>query len=517
MSGVSAPATAAAEAVKFGTDGWRAIIADKFTFDNVERVAQAACVHLKAKYPDWASRPLIVGYDTRFLSERFAASAARVAAANGFRALLSRTAATTPNFSWAVKQTGATAGFIITASHNPHDYNGFKIKAAFGGSAPTADTEDVERRLGPSDAVASDASRQPETFDPRPSYLDQLHKLVDVEAMRNRLAPRRGVTTGLRWPDLFVVVDSMHGAGAGYFSELFGYSRPQTDLSPPQFMAEIRTARDPLFGGINPEPIATHLGPLVDLIRREAARYPMAMGLAVDGDADRIGAVDSSGQFINSHQILALILRHLVETKGWTGGVVKTFSTSRLVEKMAAAYSLPIHEVPIGFKYICDLMLREDILVGGEESGGIGIKNHIPERDGLLCGLLLMEIALTRGKGLAAQIADLHEQFGPHHYDRVDLTLRDRSALSELLDELARTPPGAVDGVRVTDVQTLDGVKLVFDDGAWLLFRGSGTEPVLRIYAEAPEAEEVRRLLRYGRELAKDAGQPVGMPLSGSR
>ncbi|MBM3275317.1 MAG: phosphoglucomutase/phosphomannomutase family protein [Candidatus Sericytochromatia bacterium] len=424
--------------------------------------------------------------------------------------MLSRSVATTPNYSWAVKQQGAQAGFVITASHNPAEYSGFKVKAAFGGSAPSSDTDDIERRLGPSEAVRREGGGQIETFDPRPPYLDQLRGLVDVESMRNRLAPRRGVTTGLRWPDLFVVIDAMHGAGAGYFSELFGYPRPQTDLSPPQFMAEARTARDPLFGGVNPEPIAPHLGSLVDVVKREAARYPMSMGLAFDGDADRIGAVDSSGVFINSHQILALILRHLVETKGWSGGVVKTFSTSRLVEKLASSYELPVHEVPIGFKYICELILREDILIGGEESGGIGIKNHIPERDGLLCALLLMEIALTRGKGLAAQIAELHERFGPHHYDRIDLNLRDRTAMTDLLTKLEATPPRDVDGVRVTDVQTLDGVKLVFEDGAWLLFRGSGTEPVLRIYAEAPDPEEVKRLLRFGRELAKDAGRPIG-------
>lgn len=505
MSSVSARPTVA-ETVKFGTDGWRGVIAQTFTFDNVERVAQAACDHFKARNPDdWSERPLLVGYDLRFLSDRFAAAAARVAGANGFRVLLSRSPATTPNMSWAVKSMGAQGAFVLTASHNPPEYNGFKIKADFGGSAPVSDTADVERRLGPSEAVRRDGGRAPETFDPRPSYMEQLAKVVDVEAIQNRLMPRRGLTSGLRWPDLLVVADSMHGAGSGYMSELFGYRRPQTDLAPPQFLAEIRTGRDPLFGGINPEPIAQNLAALVDVVRREAPKYPMAMGLAFDGDADRIGAVDGSGRFINSHQILALMLRHLVEVKGWSGGVVKTFSTSRLIEKMASAYGLRIHEVPIGFKYICDLMVSEDILIGGEESGGIGIKNHLPERDGLLCGLLLMEIALAGGKGLAAQIEDLHSKFGPHHYDRIDLHLRDRASLEEFMDGLQASPPGSVDGLRVTDVQTLDGIKLVFEDGAWLLFRGSGTEPVLRIYSEAPDADEVKRLLRFGRDLAKDA------------
>ncbi len=504
MSSVSAKPIVA-EAIKFGTDGWRGVIAQTFTFDNVERVAQATCDHLKDKFPnDWSERPLLVGYDLRFLSDRFASAAARVAAANGFRVLLARAPATTPNMSWAVKTLGAQAAFVLTASHNPPEYNGFKIKADFGGSAPVSDTAEVERRLGPSEAVRRTGERAPETFDPRPAYLDQLRRVVDIEAIRNRLAPRRGVTTGLRWPDLLVVADAMHGVGAGYLSELFGYPRAQTDLSPPQYLAEIRTSRDPLFGGINPEPIAPNLQALVEVVRREAPKYPIAMGLAFDGDADRIGAIDGSGRFINSHQILALMLRHLVEVKGWSGGVVKTFSTSRLIDKMAGGYGLPVHEVPIGFKYICDLMLQEDILIGGEESGGIGIKNHIPERDGLLCGLLLMEIALAGGKSLAAQIEDLHAKYGPHHYDRIDLHLRDRDALVEFMGSLETAPPGSVDGVRVTDVQTLDGIKLVFEDGAWLLFRGSGTEPVLRIYSEAPDPDGVKRLLRFGRDLAKD-------------
>ena len=488
----------------FGTDGWRAVVADEFTVANVERVAQAASEHLKDKHADWRSRPLIVGYDTRFMSDRFARQASNVAAANGIRVLLSRTSTTTPTLSWAVKAHEALGAFIITASHNPAEYNGFKIKASFGGSAPDADTADIERRLGPASAVMRDGGTV-EVFEARKPYLDQLRKLVDVGAMQASLAPRRGATSALKWPDMFTVVDCMHGAASGYLSELFGFGRPQTDLSPPQFLAEIRTARDPLFGGINPEPIGPNLATLADIVRRESTRYPMAMGIAFDGDGDRIGAVDSRGEFINSHQILALILRHLVEVKGWSGGVVKTFSTSRLVEKMAGAYGLTVHEVPIGFKHVCDLMLREDILIGGEESGGIGIKNHLPERDGVLCGLLLMEIVLTQGKSLCDQIKELHDAYGQHHYDRIDLQTRDREASQEVLDTMRGAPPKAIDGMRVTDLQTLDGVKIVLEDGSWLLFRASGTEPLLRVYAEAPTAEQVKQLLRFGRDSARSA------------
>ncbi|MBI6545658.1 MAG: hypothetical protein HY692_02630, partial [Cyanobacteria bacterium NC_groundwater_1444_Ag_S-0.65um_54_12] len=428
--------------------------------------------------------------------------------ANGFRVLLARSAATTPNLSWAVKQQGAQGAFIITASHNPAEYNGFKLKANFGGSVPPLDTADIERRLALQQVVIKEGGRPVEFFDPKNAYLAHLQRLVDIEVLRAGLMPRRGATSKLHWPDLLTIVDSMHGAGAGYMSLIFGYPRPLIDLAPPQFLAEIRTQRDPLFGGTHPEPIRSNLGMLMDIVKREANRYPMAMGIAFDGDGDRIGAIDGSGEFINSHQILALLLRHLVETKGWSGGVVKTFSTSRLVEKLARCYGLPVYEVPIGFKYICDLMLREDILIGGEESGGIGIKNHLPERDGILCGLLLMEIASMRGKSLKAQVNELHDKFGPAYYDRFDLRTTDRSIISEKLKKLEESPPLGIDGVRVTEVQTLDGVKLLFADEGWLLFRASGTEPLLRVYAEAAEPERVRRLLRFGRDFAKGVAMP---------
>ena len=491
--------------LKFGTDGWRAVIGDQFTFPNVARMAQAASEALIAR---GATGPLIVGYDHRFLSDRFAELAARVAAANGLSVRLAEGPATTPCISWAVREQESAGAFILTASHNPYEYNGFKIKEPHGGSASVELTADIERRLGPLDAVKETGGPEIARFDPKPAYFEQLGRLVDIERLNAALSPRGTLTSALKWPDLLTIVDSIGGAAGGFFSRLFGLHRPQTDFSAPQFLVEIRSSRDPLFGGVNPEPIAQNLGALSEAVRREASRYPMTMGVALDGDGDRVGAVDSDGSFVNSHQIFALILRHLVEGRGLAGGVVKTFSTSRLVAQMTEAYGLPLHEVPIGFKYVCNKMLTDDILIGGEESGGIGIKGHLPERDGILCGLLLMELVVQRGKSLGAQIAELSERFGPHAYDRVDLHLRRVEDGKEVVESIKRSAPASVAGQHVAEVQTLDGAKMVFDDGSWLLLRASGTEPVLRVYAEAPDAAQVARLLAFGQERAQVTAGP---------
>lgn len=492
--------TGTLEALKFGTDGWRAVIGQQFTFANVERMAQAACEALLER---GGAGPLLVGYDHRFLSDRFARAAADVAAANGLDVKLADQPATTPCMSWAVREQGAIGAFILTASHNPYEYNGFKIKEPHGGSASPALTADIERRLGPHEAVKRTGGRPLELFDPRPAYLAQLGRMVDLERIQAELSPRGALTSPLRWPELLTVADSIGGAAAGYMSRLFGLNRAQTEFAAPQFLVEIRAVRDPLFFGVNPEPIAQNLGALCEAVKREASRYPMAMGVAFDGDGDRVGAVDADGSFVNSHQIFALILRHLVEDKGWSGGVVKTFSTSRMISRLAESYGLPLHEVPIGFKYVCDKMLTEDILIGGEESGGIGLKGHLPERDGILCGLLLMELCLERRKSLGDQIAELSDRFGPHFYDRVDLHLARVEDGKRVVESVAQGAPARVDGTSVTDVQTLDGVKMVFEDGAWLLLRASGTEPVLRVYAEAPDPSRVSRLLGFGREKAE--------------
>lgn len=464
--------------LRFGTDGWRAVIAQDFTFANVRRVAAA----LAATWAGDQDRgPVMVGHDTRFLSARFAAEAAEVMAAHGFRVILTDRPCSSPAISWAVREHGALGAIMLTASHNPPEYNGFKIKEHYGGSASPAFTARVEAAMDTLLTPAG-AGGAIERFDPTRGYFAQLATLVDLPAIAAA--------------DLQVLVDPMHGAGAGYLPALFA--------GLPLRLQELHADPDPLFGGRNPEPILPHLAELQARTRAAAEEHPLTVGLALDGDADRIGAVDADGTFVNSHQILALILQHLVEVKGWRGGVARTFSTSRLVQKLAEHHELPTYETPIGFKYLCDLMLTEDILVGGEESGGIGVPHHLPERDGVLCALLLLEIMATHRATLGELVARLEARFGAHRYDRLDLHLRDHAAKDRVLATLRDTPPATFAGIAVTALETLDGLKFRLGE-AWLMFRASGTEPLLRIYAEAPTMEQVQALLEAGRAIAEGA------------
>lgn len=465
--------------IRFGTDGWRAVIAQDFTFDNVRRVARGLAEAWRESRDEG---PVMVGFDTRFLSDRFARAAAEVMASEGFQVILADRPCSSPAISWSVREHVALGAIMLTASHNPPEYNGFKIKAGYGGSASPELTARIEAALTRELPLRSAGAEPLATFDPTLGYFRQLARLVDLDAIA-----RAG---------LHVLVDAMHGAGAGYLGALLA----QAGMT----VTELHAERDPSFGGINPEPIAPNLQELRHLTAEAARRHPLTVGLAFDGDADRIGAVGASGAFINSHQILSLILEHLAEIKGWRGGVVRTFSTSQLVLKLAESYGLPCFETPIGFKYICDLMLREEILVGGEESGGIGIPRHLPERDGVLCGLLLLEIMATRGATLDSLIDRLEDRFGPHRYDRIDLHLADHAAKDRALASLLQRPPAQWAGLPVISLETLDGLKFRMD-GAWLMFRASGTEPLLRIYAEAPTMEQVQALLDEGRAIAEGA------------
>ncbi len=477
--------------IRFGTDGWRAVIADEFTFENVRRVAQAYADCLNRR--DGAGRPAVVGYDTRFLSDRFAAEAARVLAANGVRVLLASHPAPTPAVSWAVRVHGAAGGVMVTASHNPPEYNGIKIKADYAGSALPALTRAVEEQLAANEAAgrhprlidfhAAVAGGGIRLFDPRPSYLAQVRSLVDWERI-GAWARARGRR---------VVVDAMYGAGQGYLSELLAGSGVAVH--------EIRAEPNPGFGGIHPEPIPRNLQPLMAAVRAEGAD----LGLALDGDGDRSGAVDGEGRFVDPQQVFALLLRHLVERRGWTGSVVKTFAVTDMVDKLAARYGLRLHVRPVGFKYVCELALQEDVLIGGEESGGIGVKNHIPERDGILVDLLLLEIVATEGKPLHAVVADLLADVGPHHYRRLDLRLT-AERKEALLDRLRRETPAAFAGLPVTGVDTLDGFKFRLGERGWILFRASGTEPVVRVYAELDDPALLGRVLQDGERLARGEG-----------
>lgn len=463
--------------IKFGTDGWRAVISDGFTYGNVRIVAQAIADYVN-DLPG-GGKTVVIGYDTRFMSDHYALECAAVLAANGLRVLLADGVTPTPALSFAVKKRQAAGGIMITASHNPYQYNGIKYKADYAGSALPEIIAGIEQRLG-QNAVKlmplqeAKALAKMEYFAAEADYLEHLRTLVDLEKIAG---------AGLR-----VVVDPMHGAGAGVIKRLLAGAGMDVN--------ETRGERNPLFGGVNPEPIRPNLQALVDTVTAEKADA----GFATDGDADRVGAVDANGEFINSHVIYALLFRYLVSVRKWTGGVVKTFSTSQMIDKLAYKFNIPVFETPIGFKYICELFLKEDILLGGEESGGIGFKHHIPERDGILSSLLLMEMMAEYGRPLHEIIDDLMREVGYHYYDRMDLHLTAETK-EKALKLLAEMKPRTFAGTGVADILDLDGVKLMLRDGSWILFRASGTEPVIRIYAEAGSRDLVGLLLKTGRSL----------------
>jgi phosphomannomutase len=464
--------------IKFGTDGWRAIIADGFTFANLERVAQAYADYLSQQ----ASLPLIiVGYDRRFLSEQFAQRAAQVLAGNGFRVALFDEAVPTPLISWAVREQGALGGVVITASHNPAEFNGFKIKAPWGGSASPEITSAVEALVDQNPPRRQELSEN-ETRDmlrrTTESYRAQIASYIDLERLRS--AHHR------------IVIDPMHGSG-GRWVESF--------LQGGQLKAEtIRAERDPLFGGVHPEPIDRNLGPLKKRVTESGA----ILGLATDGDADRLGAVNERGETMTMHEVVPLLLLHLARARGMSGGVVRTFSQSVLTKRIASAHNLPLYDTPIGFKYIADLMLKQNILIGAEESGGIGVQGHIPERDGVLNCLLLLEAVIMAGKSPSEMVKEMHREFGEFYFGRRDMHV-DVKRGQDLVATLASAPPVAVAGYAVRGVETMDGTKLLFEDESWLLFRQSGTEPVLRIYSEATSTSKMEALLDQGVKFADES------------
>ncbi|MEL6405998.1 MAG: phosphoglucomutase/phosphomannomutase family protein [Chloroflexota bacterium] len=473
--------------ISFGTDGWRAVIADTFTFANLRLVAQAVAESILEQHTGTEKPSVVIGYDTRFLSDRFASETARVMAANGIVAWLSRADVPTPAISFNVRDKGANAGIVITASHNPPRYNGFKLKADYGGSATAAQSALVEQQLrrmeldgrGPNmidyqSAVDADLIRR---FDPSWMYYQHLGELVDLDKISEA--------------ELKVVTDAMYGSGRGSLSMIL--SRTRTHVT------EIRGEMNPGFGGIHPEPIMKYLTELNAAIQRDHAD----VGLATDGDADRIGAVDGQGNFVDPHHIFALVLRHLVENKGMTGDVVKTISTTFMIDGMAREYGLKLHETPVGFNHIGDLMMTEDVLIGGEESGGISVKGHIPEGDGVLMGLLLLEVMAYARAPLHEIIEDLQAQFGPTRYARNDVRLEKQVAKKQVVKTLEDNAPSHLAGETVTRINTMDGIKYYLADDSWLLIRPSGTEPVLRIYAEARSDEQVQAMLDEGGKLGQ--------------
>lgn len=425
-------------------------------------------------------RGLVVGYDTRFLSAEAAQEAARQAASEGIQVFLADRPTPTPAVSYAVVTRHTAGAMMITASHNPYLWNGIKFKAPYGGSASPAIMKRIEANLPdrlPSEGrMPAGAATRIETIDLIGPYLDRLKTLIPLE--RIRLSGRR------------FVIDPMYGAARGCLARLFEESGIR--------YSEIHREHNPLFPGINPEPIEPHVAGL----RQAVVANKADAGFATDGDADRLGAVDARGRFVDSHKIFSILLKHLAEDLKRKGEVVKTVSTTQMIDKLAAKHGLPLHITPIGFKYICELMLTREILIGGEESGGIAVQGHLPERDGILNSLYLADIIAVRGRELGELIEELEEEFGPHNYGRVDMEI-DMARAHGVVQQVGEGKLKTVGGYEILSLNDLDGVKMVLGDSAWLLVRASGTENVLRLYAEAPSREQVKTLLDAAVDFAR--------------
>lgn len=474
----------AVESIKFGTDGWRGVIAADFTFERLGLVASAAAKVLADTFGEsTGSNTIIVGYDRRFMAEEFAKKAAEVVKAAGFNVLLSENYAPTPAYSWAAKQQNALGALVLTASHNPAAYLGLKVKGAFGGSVSPEVTQKIEAQLArDSQAVQTPGSIQ--TFDPWSSYCEALRSKVEISKIQELISQGK----------LTVFVDVMHGAAAGGLSKILGVP-----------IQELNAERDPLFGNGAPEPLPRYLSQLFRVMRthRRQEGAPLQVGLVFDGDSDRIAAVDGQGNFLSPQILIPILIDHLASRRQFTGEVVKTISGSDLIPRVAALHQLPVHETPIGYKYIADRMLSSQALLGGEESGGIGYGNHIPERDALLSALYLLEAIAQSGLDLSDLYKQLQERTSyVSAYDRIDLHLASMDVRSRLQEQLETQPFKEINGQQVVDCQTVDGYKFRLANDSWLLIRFSGTEPLLRLYCEAPTIEQSRQTLNWAKDWA---------------
>jgi alpha-D-glucose phosphate-specific phosphoglucomutase len=449
----------------------------------VRACAQGVADYLKQA--GLARRGLVIGYDNRFASEDFAAAAAEVVAGNGIKVYLCSKAAPTPVVSFGVVAQKAGGAIIITASHNPAAWNGFKYKTDDGASAPTEVIAELEKNISAT-LAAGKINRMPlaeaveqgkiEYLDLAPLYLDHLARLIDLDELRQA--------------NLKVAVDSMYGAGIGYFKELLGGGAIR--------LVEINAERNPLFPGIRrPEPIAVNLERLSATVKGQRA----SVGLATDGDADRIGVLDENGVFLTPLQVFALLALYLLEVRGERGAIVKTITTTSMLYRLGEIFKVPVYETPVGFKYVAPIMLAQDALIGGEESGGYGFRGHIPERDGILAGLYFIDLMLKTGKTPSQLIDYLYSKVGAHYFHRIDVEFpeEERQAINNRLKD---NPPQSIDGVEVVKLDTEDGFRFTLADNTWLLIRFSGTEPVLRIYTESDSPARVDRLLEQGKRLA---------------
>jgi len=456
--------------IHFGTSGWRAVIADEFTFAAVGRVTEAIC----EQFANEAGRPVIVAHDTRFLGEKFAAECAEIVVAQGFEALVCDGPTPTPTVAHAIRSKHAVCGINFTASHNPPEYSGMKLSTADGAPALPAVTSKIEELLGdPVENRPRSAGRKgSKSFDPRAAYLSDLEQKVRFDLISK---------AGGRY-----AYDPLWGTGRGYLDELLR----RHGLG----VTTIHNWRDVLFGGRAPEPEASHLEELRELVLADKC----VLGLATDGDGDRFGVIDANGQFITPNQLIAILFDYLAESRKWKGGVARSVATSHLVDRVAKAHGLPVYETPVGFKYIGELINEDKIILGGEESAGLSIKGHYPEKDGLLACLLAAETVAARGASLSEQLDKLFAQTGRLESGRIGVKLTPE--LMPVLQEKLKEEPTSVGGRKVKSINRIDGLKIIFEDDSWLLVRPSGTEPLVRIYAESESAKDVEVLLEQGRK-----------------
>jgi phosphomannomutase len=462
-------------AIRFGTDGWRAVVADDFTYENVRAVAQGVAAYLGTE-----SRPVIVGHDSRYCAEMFAREVARVLVANGLRVVLLDRVTPTPAVSWAITQEHAAGGVVVTASHNSAEFNGIKYKPDFGGSAPPEIVAEIERHSAAAlehgvtamtyeEAVATGRLQ---TVDPLPDYFVQLGRMVDLEELRGH---------GLR-----VLHEAMYGAGAGLIERALGGGKTT--------VVELHGERNPGFGGMHPEPIDRYMPEAMQRMQSGA----FDLGIANDGDADRVGIIDETGRYINQLQVMALFAMYLLEKRGLRGDIVRSITTSGMLDALGARFGVTVHEMPVGFKYIGTKMMETDAILGGEESGGYAFRGHIPERDGILSGLMMAAMIVDYGLPLSGILAHLEDMVGPHAYDRHDIRFP-REGYEERKQQvyarMQQNEPDNLAGSKVIRSRTDDGFKFYLDDGSWVLMRMSGTEPLMRIYAEATTGERVEQLI----------------------
>lgn len=471
--------------IKFGTSGWRGIIADDFTFANVRLVAQAIADYLN-KNADEQKKTLcsvVIGYDTRFLSEKFSELSAEVMAANGIKTLLCKRDTPTPVISYEILRRKADGGINFTASHNPAAYNGLKFSPSWGGPALPETTAAIERScqsLKPSDVKSMDfavARKQKlvEYIDPRPQYLKRIKELVDLKSIGKS--------------NIRVALDVLNGTGREYLDELFSEAGVKYKI--------INNKRDVLFGGHSPEPSKENLTGLYEVMKKESCH----LGLGTDGDADRFGILDTDGTFITPNETIALLLYHLIKTRGWKGVVARSVMTTHLIDKVAAKFGVEVRETPVGFKYIGEIMVKEkdNFIIGGEESGGLTIRGHVPEKDGILACLLVAEMVAVSKKSIKKTLADIAKLVGPVYTDRVNFHLS-RDEMDDFRSRLSKKNPGSFDRFKVKDTVALDGVKFMLDDGSWVGFRLSGTEPVVRLYLESDSKEKMKKLILAGKK-----------------